>query len=177
MGFPLRSRWRVLRTQFARGRGGTRRRFAAKGFRARLARQARARLFFGAAPLAPTFSKGESPPIMRAAEPRMGESRKSKQKAESQAKACASFANANAAKPKVKQNGNATANLARKLQPRKRRGVPPFPRANCGRRPRQRDRRRGNPKGGAALFGQSLPTFCWPESRGPARPERVEGTN
>ena len=34
---------------------------------------------------------------------------------------------------------------------------------------------RGNPKGGAALFGQSLPTFCWPESRGPARPERVEG--
>ena len=33
----------------------------------------------------------------------------------------------------------------------------------------------GNPKGGAALFGQSLPTFCWPESRGPARPERVEG--
>ena len=26
---------------------------------------------------------------------------------------------------------------------------------------------RGNPKGGAALFGQSLPTFCWPESRGP----------
>ena len=25
----------------------------------------------------------------------------------------------------------------------------------------------GNPKGGAALFGQSLPTFCWPESRGP----------
>ena len=36
---------------------------------------------------------------------------------------------------------------------------------------------RGNPKGGAALFGQSLPTFCWPESRGPARPERVEGIN
>ena len=36
---------------------------------------------------------------------------------------------------------------------------------------------RGNPKGGAALFGQSLPTFCWPESRGPARPERVEGKN
>ena len=36
---------------------------------------------------------------------------------------------------------------------------------------------RGNPKGGAALFGQSLPTFCWPESRGPARPERVEGRN
>ena len=34
---------------------------------------------------------------------------------------------------------------------------------------------RGNPKGGAALFGQSLPTFCWSESRGPARPERVEG--
>ena len=26
---------------------------------------------------------------------------------------------------------------------------------------------RGNPKGGAALFGQSLPTFCWSESRGP----------
>ena len=87
-------------------------------FRARLARQARARLFLGAVPLAPTFSKGESPPIMRAAEQRMGESRKSKQKAESQAEACASFANANAAKPKVKQNGEATANLARKLQPR-----------------------------------------------------------
>ena len=30
----------------------------------------------------------------------------------------------------------------------------------------------GNPKGGAALFGQSLPTFCWPESRGPARPAK-----
>ena len=48
------------------------------------------------------------------------------------------------------------------------------PRANCVRSTRQRDRR-GNPKGGAALFGQSLPTFCWSESRGPARPERVEG--
>ena len=47
-----------------------------------------------------------------------------------------------------------------------------FWRANCGRRPRQRDRSRGNPKGGAALFGQSLPTFCWPESRGPARPAK-----
>ena len=40
----------------------------------------------------------------------------------------------------------------------------------------------GNPKGGAALFGQSLPTFCWPESRGPRaacevprRGKRVEG--
>ena len=176
MGFPLRSRWRVLRTQFARGRGGTRRRFAAKGFRARLARQARARLFLGAVPLAPTFSKGESPPIMRAAEQRMGESRKSKQKAESQAKACASFANANAAKPKVKQNGNATANLARKLQPRKRRGVPPLPRAvvpeghssaNAG------GFQRGNPFG--LLF---CLLFCRGRKVGaPARPERVEGTN
>ena len=43
---------------------------------------------------------------------------------------------------------------------------------------------RGNPKGGAALFGQSLPTFCWSESRGPRaarevprRGKRVEGKN
>ena len=68
----------------------------------------------------------------------------------------------------------APANLTPKLQPRSGEEFGWLPRANCGRRPRQRDQR-GNPKGGAALFGQSLPTFCWPESRGPARPERVEG--
>ena len=65
--------------------------------------------------------------------------------------------------------------ISRKLQPRKRRGVPP-PLARLCRR-HSSATAGGNPKGGAALFGQSLPTFCWPESRGPARPERVEGRN
>ena len=73
---------------------------------------------------------------------------------------------------------NAFANLPEAPAP-KERGVPLSPRANCGRRPRQRAKENfkiwgsgGNPKGGAALFGQSLPTFCWPESRGPARPAK-----
>ena len=63
---------------------------------------------------------------------------------------------------------------ARKLLPRKRLGVPSLPSRGCAEGTLARPQR-GNPKGGAALFGQSLPTFCWPESRGPARPERVEG--
>ena len=57
-----------------------------------------------------------------------------------------------------------------------RRGVPSLPSRGCAEGTLARPQR-GNPKGGAALFGQSLPTFCWPESRGPARPERVEGKN
>ena len=67
--------------------------------------------------------------------------------------------------------------ISRKLLPRKRLGVPSLPSREL--RPKAAPARpqRGNPKGGAALFGQSLPTFCWPESRGPARPERVEGIN
>ena len=56
----------------------------------------------------------------------------------------------------------------------KRLGVPSLPSRGCAEGTLARPQR-GNPKGGAALFGQSLPTFCWPESRGPARPERVEG--
>ena len=65
---------------------------------------------------------------------------------------------------------------ARKLLPRKRLGVPSLPSRGCAEGTLARPQW-GNPKGGAALFGQSLPTFCWPESRGPARPERVEGIN
>ena len=64
--------------------------------------------------------------------------------------------------------------ISRKLLPRKRLGVPSLPSRGCAEGTLARPQR-GNPKGGAALFGQSLPTFCWPESRGPARPERVEG--
>ena len=64
--------------------------------------------------------------------------------------------------------------ISRKLLPRKRPGVPSLPSRGCAAGTLARPQR-GNPKGGAALFGQSLPTFCWPESRGPARPERVEG--
>ena len=56
----------------------------------------------------------------------------------------------------------------------KRLGVPSLPSRGCAEGTLARPQG-GNPKGGAALFGQSLPTFCWPESRGPARPERVEG--
>ena len=74
LGFPLRSRWRVLRTQFARGRGGTRRRFAAKGFRAR-------------------FAEALPQMLWRA------------------------------------RTRSRPSSTARKLQPRKRRGVPPSPRA------------------------------------------------
>ena len=71
---------------------------------------------------------------------------------------------------------------APKLQPRKRRGV----RLNL---PRQRGLGgfqrgasstplwSGDSQGGETPLRQSLPTFCWPESRGPARPERVEGKN
>ena len=66
--------------------------------------------------------------------------------------------------------------ISRKLLPRKRLGVPSLPSRGCAEGTLARPQR-GNPKGGAALFGQSLPTFCWPESRGPARPERVEGKN
>ena len=69
--------------------------------------------------------------------------------------------------------------ISRKLQPRSGEEFRHSPRANCGRRPRQCAKENfkiwgsgGNPKGGAALFGQSLPTFCWPESRGPARPAK-----
>ena len=91
---------------------------------------------------------------------------------------CFSFAGEAFANPARKP----FANLARKPFAAQRRRVPPSPRANCGRRPRQRAKENfkiggqgGNPKGGAALFGQSLPTFCWSESGGPARPERVKG--
>ena len=66
--------------------------------------------------------------------------------------------------------------ISRKLLPRKRLGVPSLPSRGCAEGTLARPPA-GNPKGGAALFGQSLPTFCWPESRGPARPERVEGKN
>ena len=73
---------------------------------------------------------------------------------------------------------NAFANLPEAPAP-KERGVPLSPRANCGRRPRQRAKenfkiggQRANPKGGAALFGQSLPTLSFSESRGPARPAK-----
>ena len=64
--------------------------------------------------------------------------------------------------------------ISRKLLPRKRLGVPSLSSRGCAEGTLARPQR-GNPKGGAALFGQSLPTFCWPESRGPARPERVKG--
>ena len=53
-------------------------------------------------------------------------------------------------------------------------GVPSLPSRGCAEGTLARPQW-GNPKGGAALFGQSLPTFCWSESGGPARPERVEG--
>ena len=66
--------------------------------------------------------------------------------------------------------------ISRKLLPRKRLGVPSLSSRGCAAGTLARPPA-GNPKGGAALFGQSLPTFCWPESRGPARPERVEGKN
>ena len=56
--------------------------------------------------------------------------------------------------------------ISRKLLPRKRLGVPSLPSRGCAEGTLARPQR-GNPKGGAALFGQSLPTFCWPESRGP----------
>ena len=50
-----------------------------------------------------------------------------------------------------------------------------FWRANCGRRPRQRDRSRGIPKG-ERLWTALLPTFLQEQkSRGPARPKRVKG--
>ena len=64
--------------------------------------------------------------------------------------------------------------VSRKLLPRKRLGVPSLPSRGCAEGTLARPQW-GNPKGGAALFGQSLPTFCWSESGGPARPERVEG--
>ena len=124
----------------------------------------------GCAPLPPAFPVRKSLPVMRACW------------------GLRPFA------PKVPQRGKSADHARQRMVPRplrllratptqicaeapapKERGVPPSPRANCGRRPRQRDRR-GNPKGGAALFGQSLPTFCWSESGGPraARARRRE---
>ena len=64
----------------------------------------------------------------------------------------------------------------------KRLGVPSLPSRELRAKHAPARPQRGNPKGGAALFGQSLPTFCWPESRGPRaacevprRGKRVEG--
>ena len=71
--------------------------------------------------------------------------------------------------------GNASANLP-EAPAAKRLGVPSLPSRGCAEGTLARPQG-GIPKGGAALFGQSLPTFCWPESRGLARPERVEGIN
>ena len=91
---------------------------------------------------------------------------KVKQKRKSQAKDCRFMrANAhgtasNAALRQRLRKSSAEAPAA------KRRGVPPFPRANCGRRPRQRDRR-GIPKG-EPLWAALLPTFLQKQkSRGP----------
>ena len=104
------------------------------------------RFVWGLRPLAPAFPKGESLPVMRAS-----------------------------AWDRVRNGfcGNAFANLP-EAPAAKRLGVPSLPSRGCAEGTLARPQR-GNPKGGAALFGQSLPTFCWPESRGPARPERVEG--
>ena len=114
--------------------------------RARHGRRTSTASGWGLRPLAPAFPNGKSPPIMRE---------------------CA-WDNV--------RNGfcsNAFANLA-EAPAAQRLGVPSLPSRGCAAGTLARPQR-GNPKGGAALFGQSLPTFCWPESRGPARPERVEG--
>ena len=75
----------------------------------------------------------------------------------------------------IRLASNAPANLP-EAPAAQRLGVPSLSSRGCAEGTLARPQR-GNPKGGAALFGQSLPTFCWPESRGPARPERVEGEN
>ena len=48
-------------------------------------------------------------------------------------------------------------NPARKLQPRKRRGVPPSPRANCVRSTRQRDQKGESQRGRSPLW----PVFAY----------------
>ena len=73
----------------------------------------------------------------------------------------------------IRLASNAPANLP-EAPAAQRLGVPSLSSRGCAEGTLARPQR-GNPKGGAALFGQSLPTFCWPESRGPARPERVKG--
>ena len=99
-------------------------------------------------PCPPTFPKGKSPPIMRAS-----------------------------AWDRVRNGfcGNAPANLPEAPAAQAARSSVTLLARLCRRH--SSATAGGNPKGGAALFGQSLPTFCWPESRGPARPERVEGRN
>ena len=68
--------------------------------------------------------------------------------------------------------GNAPANLP-EAPAAQRLGVPSLSSREL--RPQAAPARPQGVPVGAKPLSQSLPTFCWPESRGPARPERVEG--
>ena len=100
----------------------------------------------GASPLAPVFPKGKSSPIMRAS-----------------------------AWYRVRNGfcSNAFANLrGSSCREAARSSVTPLARL-CRRH--SSATASGESQRGRSPLGQSLPTFCWPESRGLARPERVEG--
>ena len=158
---PLRSRWRVLRTQFARGNGGTPRSFGAgasaldfwisgacaSGLRAAKAKNLAFLTFHARSGAAHGISQ------------KSNENKKAKQ-SPSIMRACAwDGLKIRTARQRLRKS-SAEAPAA------KRRGVPPLPRANCGRRPRQRDRR-GIPKG-EPLWAALLPTFLQKQkSRGP----------